>query len=139
MEWAGEDNATEKTVDIAAAALFAAAVGFAAGAAGFGAVPTISAAVAGSVATFTVLRSVSASNRIYDLPAFELAPLEFAPEAVDELLLDDRLESGPPNARVVQLFGPGSRRSSAMSSDSPSPDASQALADALAELRRLLR
>lgn len=139
MEWAGEDNATEKTVDIAAAAVFAAAVGFAAGAAGFGAVPTISAAVVGSVATFTVLRSVSAGNRTYDLPVFEPAPLEFAPEAVEELLLDDRLESGPPDARVVQLFGPGPKAGPAMSSNSSSPDASQALTEALAELRRLLR
>ena len=139
MEWAGEDNATEKAVDIAAAAVFAAAVGFAAGAADFGAVPTISAAVAGSVATFTVLRSVSAGYRSYVLPIFELAPLEFAPEAGDELLLDDPLESGPQDARVVQLFGPGPKSGPAMSPDSSNPDASQALADALAELRRLLR
>ena len=139
MEWAIEDNAIEKAVDIAAAAVFAAAVGFAAGAAGFSAVPTISAAVVGSVVTFVVLRSVSAGNRIYDLPVFAPAPLEWAPEAGDELLLDDRLESGPPDGRVVRLFGPGPKSGPPMSSGSPEPDASQALAEALAELRRLLR
>ena len=90
MEWTSEDNSTEQAVDVAAAAVFAAAVGFAAGAVGLGAAATISAAVAGSVVTFTVLRKIPIGNRTFDLPAFEPVPLELAPEGSGELLLDDR-------------------------------------------------
>ena len=135
MEWAGEDNPVEKAADIAAAALFAAAVGFAAGAAGLGAVPTIFAAVAASGAAFITLRNVSAGNRTYGLPAFELVPFEIG-QAEDELVLDDVLESAPADARVVRLFGPGRQP---VSSNSSQPDAAQALNEALAQLRRSLR
>ncbi len=138
MEWASEDNRVEKVADIAASAVFAAAVGFAAGTMGFGAVPTICAAVAASCAAFTVLRNVSAGNRDYDLPGFEVAPVEI-PKAPDELVLDDVLESAGPDARVIRLFDPGLESERAARANAPQPDASQALTDALAELRRMLR
>ena len=138
MEWASEDNPVEKAADIAAAAMFAAAVGFAAGTMGLGAVPTICAAVAASCAAFTVLRKVSAGNRDYDLPEFEPAPVEI-PKAADELVLDDVLESAGPDARVIRLFDPGLESERAARANSPQPDASQALTEALAELRRSLR
>jgi hypothetical protein len=138
MEWASEDNSVEKAADIAAAAMFAAAVGFAAGTIGLGAVPTIGAAVAASCAAFTVLRKVSAGNRDYDLPEFEPAPVEI-PQAADELVLDDVLECAGPDARVIRLFDPGLESERAARANSPQPDASQALTEALAELRRSLR
>ena len=139
MEWASEHNSVEKAVDIAASAVFAAAVGFAAGVTGFGAVPTICAAVAASCAAFTVLRKISAGNRDYDLPAFEPVPLEIGHEAADELVLDDVLESAGPDARVIRLFDPGLESERLARTSSQQPDASQALTEALAELRRSLR
>src|SRR5687768_14600593 len=101
MEWVSENNAVEKAADIAASALFAAAVGFAAGTVGYGAMPTICAAVAASCAAFTVLRNVPIGNRDYDLPGFEPVPLKIKP--ADELVLDDILESASPDARVIRL------------------------------------
>ncbi|HYC65161.1 MAG TPA: hypothetical protein VEC14_10555 [Reyranellaceae bacterium] len=75
------------------------------------------------------------------LPDFELAPIDPVagnlPEIADELLLDDRLHAIEPGARVVQLFDPGRMRS-VDGSRSAVPDASQALSDALAQLRRSL-
>ena len=139
MEWVSEDNAVEKAADIAASALFAAAVGFAAGTVGYGAMPTICAAVAASCAAFTVLRNVPIGNRDYDLPGFEPVPLEIAHHAADELVLDDILESASPDARVIRLFDPGLESERAARPISPQPDASQALTEALAELRRMLR
>ena len=138
MKWASEDNRVEKAADIAAAAVFAAAVGFAAGTIGLGAVPTICAAVAASCAAFTALRNVSAGNRDYDLPGFEPVPLEIA-KVADELVLDDVLESAGPDARVIRLFDPGLEAEHVARSNTPQPDASQALTEALAELRRSLR
>ncbi|HEU5285239.1 MAG TPA: hypothetical protein VFU20_01860 [Sphingomicrobium sp.] len=140
MEWASEDNPVEQAVDVAAAALFAAAVGFAAGAAGLGAGATIFAATATSLPVYAVLKSVAAGERVYALPAFEPAPLELASHSDDdELLLEDRLGIVTPDARVVCLFGPGQRSGGCASSSSALPDASQALTAALAELRRSLR
>ena len=139
MEWASEDNPVEKAVDIAAAAVFAATVGFAAGTMGFGAVPTICAAVAASCAAFTALRNVSADNRDYDLPEFEPVPLEISYEVADELVLDDVLESAGPDARVIRLFDPKLEAEGVARSNSQQPDASQALTEALRELRRSLR
>ena len=138
MEWASEDNIVEKVADIAASAVFAAAVGFAAGAIGLGAVPTIGAAVAASCAGFAVLRHVPAGSPDYDLPGFEPAPVEI-PKAADELVLDDVLESAGPDARVIRLFDPGLETERAALANSPQPDASQALTEALAQLRRSLR
>ena len=138
MDWVSEGNSVEKAVDVAASAVFAAAVGFAAGVTGLGAVATVCAAVAASCAAFIVLRNVSPGNRGYDLPGFEPVPLEIA-KAADELVLDDVLESAGPDARVIRLFDPGLESERLARANSPQPDASQALTEALAELRRSLR
>ena len=138
MEWVNEDNAAEKAVDVVAAAVLAAAVGFGAGVVDLGAVPTILAAVTASVACFAFLRNVPAGSRTYVLPGFEPLPLEFAPEA-SELLLEDELGTVPAGSRIIRLFDPG-REEGAVKRPAPhDPDAAQALTEALAELRRSLR
>ena len=139
MERANDDNPVEWAADIAAATAFAASVGFAAGVAGIGAAATIAAAVGASLTAFAVLRGVSVGPLVHDLPSFDPAPLDLAQDAGDELMLDDRLGSVSPDARVIRLFDPSLEyRPVARPTASP-PDASQALADALAELRRSLR
>ncbi len=105
----------------------------------------------------------------FPMPAFELASLEFSepdelllsesdmlqpqpkPSDPDLLILDDMIAELGPNSRVVRLFDrnamptPGSLKSRIDAhleqgrSPSSLPDASQALSDALAELRRSLR
>lgn len=143
MNWASKDDAAEWAIDVAAAAIFAAAVAFAAWTlAGTAApVPAVAAASAFLLA-YAALRKLPADNPSYVLPAFEPAPIELAQEAPNsstELLLDDRLTRVEPNARVVQLFDP---RQGPAASDRPNSvpaDASAALSEALAELRRSLR
>ena len=139
MERVNEDSAAVKAVDVAAAAVLAAAVGFGAGVAGLGALPTISAAVAASFAGFAFLRNVSAGHSTYDLPGFEPLPLEFAPEVSDELLLEDELGIVPQDSRIIRLFDPGREEGAAKRPAPQDPDAAQALTEALAELRRSLR
>jgi hypothetical protein len=88
------------------------------------------------------LRQVPVEEPGFVLPDFELAPIEPGvgdqPEIGDELVLDDRLIAVDPDARVVRLFDP-SRTASLDGAKSAAPDASQALSDALARLRRSLR
>jgi hypothetical protein len=72
-------------------------------------------------------------------------------QAAEELLLDDILDALGPDSRVVRLFAPGELPTAgqlkasidqhlrARRSPTEIPDASQALSDALAELRRSLR
>jgi hypothetical protein len=81
--------------------------------------------------------------------ADRLQPLPVAPS--DELVLDDILAELAPDARVVRLFDPASVETPGQlqsriddflhgeSPGSPPADASKALYDALAELRRSLR
>jgi hypothetical protein len=75
------------------------------------------------------------------LPAFELAPIEptKAPAEDAELLLDDPLDRVNHDSRVVRLFDPRQMPAAGDSPRSVHPDASQALSEALAELRRSLR
>jgi hypothetical protein len=139
MDWASRDKAVERAIDVAAAAIFAAAAAFAAWAlaGNAGAV-----AAAAFLHAYAVLRNVRAEEPSYVLPDFEPVPIELAPEAQDsgaELLLDDRLTRVDPDARVVQLFGPGQGPATGDRSSSNPADASEALSEALAELRRLLR
>lgn len=136
MAWASEDKALEQGVDIAAAAVFAAAVAFAAGVTELVAGPTIFSAAAASLVIYAVLRNVPVGERSYALPAFELAPLDLLD---DELLLDDVLAIAEPDGRVIRLFDPERMPTSGDSSNSTHPDASQALTKALDELRRSLR
>lgn len=79
--------------------------------------------------------------------------VDAATEAVAELLLDDPLPTPPPDSRVVQLFADGRMPTAGQLKDridrhladgaGPTPsttiDASDALSEALAELRRSLR
>ena len=141
MDWARKDGAAEWAVDVGAAAIFAAAAGFAAWAvAAAGPASVAAMAALAFLLVCAALRRVPAEEPSYALPHFQLAPIEPAgrqPEIADELLLDDRLTAVEPDARVVQLFDP-SRTPSVDGSRSAAPDASQALSDALAQLRRSL-
>lgn len=80
---------------------------------------------------FYGLRSVEHELAAHRLPQFEASDLRF--EESGELLLDDALADAGPDSRVVRLFD-----RTAMPA-SPDRDASQALHDALAKLRRSLR
>jgi hypothetical protein len=142
MDWVPKEAAAEWAVDAGAAAIFAAAVGFAmwavvaAGPANVGAIGAVAFLLVG-----TALRQVPVEEPSYVLPNFQPAPIEAVagrpPETAGELLLDDRLIAVEPDARVVRLFDP-SRMPSVDDSSAAAPDASQALSDALAQLRRSL-
>ena len=157
----------EAIVDVAAAAIFAAAVGYAAVRLGW---PMAAAAAVAGASLFAgerLLRSVGVGSPAFKIEPFVVQPL---PEPEDELLLtevaelllteQDRLDrqllalediraNVEQNSRVVRLFdpaampGPGElkeRIDRHLGRAAPaSADASQALHDALAELRRSLR
>lgn len=138
MDWEIASDRAEWVVDAGAAAAFAVAIGFAVHAMGTDGGPTI--AAAGTIAfllAFGTLRRMPPDERSFALPAFALPTFEPVPESEDpELLLDDRLGEVEADARVVQLFDPERARGS----EAPeAPDASRALSDALAGLRRSLR
>jgi hypothetical protein len=157
----------EAAIDTCAAAILAGAAVFALSSLGFppayvalGAAATLAAALVG-------LRSVTREAPAFVLPRFAGADIEVEqlPELVltdedrldpaaepkdSELVLDDILAELEPDSRVVRLFDPAAMPSPAQLKDridrhlgggSPAgpPDASQALYDALAELRRSLR
>ena len=96
------------------------------------------------------LRSIEPEFVAYPLPAFDARPFEAvaldellltdfvrpAQASEDALVLDDMLAKPGLDSRVVQLFDPDAMP--APEQDVPA-DASQALHDALAELRRSLR
>lgn len=175
----------EMAVDSVAAALFAAAVGFAVA---YPLRDSIShpqleiivavASIASYFACICLLRSVSNSSPRHPLPhfavlAFEQVPLDelvltdadllnppfdeplvltaadrlHSPN-VEPLVLDDILAEIDSGSRVVRLFDPSTMPTPAQLKDridrhldetAASPDASQALFEALAELRRSLR
>ena len=77
-----------------------------------------------------LLRSVGAGDARYPVGTFTVAG--FHPEP-PELLLDDVLANAGEDSRVVRLFDPSAAPQAAP------PDASAALYDALAKLRRSLR
>ena len=157
----------EAGVDFAAAATFAAAAAYAM--LRFGGSPLIAAVVAVVMllASSRILTSISAGPRSFALERFDTEPLPEIDELiltdadrldagdptehVDELVLDDVLAKLGDLSRVVRLFdapampSPGElkgridRHLDGTSPSSPPPDASQALHDALSELRRNLR
>ena len=140
MNWASKDDAAEWAADVAAAAIFAASIAIAAWALAAAGPVIAGAAVPAFLLACAVLRRIPVENPHYELPAFELVPLEVAVTAGgtgDELLLDDQL-SLESDARVVQLF---ERRQGPRPCEQESvpADASEALSEALAELRRMLR
>lgn len=144
MGWASTDDRTEWAVDVAAAAIFAAAVGFALWAAPVdGERVRIVVALAAFLLVCAGLRCLPAAQQSYALPAFAPVPIEPTPEAqddaTDELILQDLLARVSPDARVVRLFVPGQSHRHSSPSAPAAQDASQALSDALADLRRSLR
>ena len=157
MDKAGKDHPAEWAVDVAAALIFALAAGFAGWA--FDARP-IHAAVAGPafLLAYGVLRRWPGEGRVHALPQFEPAPILAEAASAEawgellldgdqmlapcpcesELLLDDPLVATDPGSRVVRLFGADRAPRCGDPSQSPCPDASHALSQALADLRRSL-
>ena len=142
MEWGIGVDRAEQAMDGAAAAMFAAAVGF-----GLWAVESgIGIAMAAAAATFLAaklgLGLIVPETRTYPIPAISPVAIDTIAEAPggadDELTLEDKLVEVSPDARVVRLFGPSQSHYSGHPGQAP-PDASQALSEALAELRRSLR
>ena len=157
----------EAGVDFAAAATLAAAAAYAM--LRFGGSPLIAAVVAAGMlfTSSRILTSISAGPRTFALEPFDTAPLPESDELIltdadrlesaersepgNELVLDDVLAKLEDFSRVVRLFdaskmpSPGELKSridrhlDGTSPSSPPPDASQALHDALSELRRTLR
>jgi hypothetical protein len=143
MDWASEDNRAEWAVDVVAAAIFAGAVGFATWAVALDAGQATAFIAAAFLVSYVGLRRVSAGERDYALPAFPLETFEPRPEAqgeaTGELILQDMLAKVTPQDRVVRLFGASQSHLHSNHSKPAPPDASQALSDALSELRRSLR
>lgn len=156
----GRAELIEAAIDGAAAALLAAAAGYGTAHMGSAAWSTGAAAV-GFATGFAALRAVRPAARTFALPHFEAA-LESMPDELlltdadrcepqaAELVLEDILAEPGPDARVVRLFDlramaaaeeiradSGGHLSERPSPTAP-PDASQALHDALAQLRRSL-
>ena len=158
----------ESGVDFAAAAILAAAAAYALLRRGWSPAVATVVAGAMLLASSRILRSISAGSPTLTLAPFETAPLpEVADvdelvltdadrldagdqgEHVDELVLDDVLAKLEDLSRVVRLFdasampSPGELKGRIDrhldAASSPPPDASQALHDALSELRRNLR
>jgi hypothetical protein len=128
--------------------------------------PAALAAAAGLAAFIgcsTLLRNVRAEVKSFAIGSFDIVPFDFPPapdELVlsksdrlrdDELVLDDILTELGPDSRVVRLFDPAAMPSPGELRDridhhlrqrpgtSAAPDESEALFEALAELRRSLR
>ena len=122
------------------------------------------AALLGYVLSSRVLGAIQAESRKLPVPIFdvrEMGPIEepelllterFEPaSAGDELLLDDILAELEPDSRVVRLFDPAAmptagelksridRHLDGQASAEQAAEATQALHDALAELRRSIR
>ena len=164
-------NRIEHHVERASAALFGAAVGYAAYAwlAPMFAQPQLG-ALTGSAAAMAfvgcdrVLKALGPAKRRYPISILDLRTIELlafgdspvtqrdqVPSAGEPLVLDDILAGIAPDARVVRLFDPATMPTPAqlraridrhLDNGAPrgeSPDASRALHEALAELRRSLR
>lgn len=160
---AGKVERIEVATDAGAAALFASACAYSLAHLASSVAITIAASVLAFAASLRGLRAISPKERALPLADFETSiPFEALDELVltdadridtparDELVLDDVLAKLGPDSRVVRLFDPASiptpgelqaridRHLSAEGRSSLLPDASQALHDALAELRRSL-
>jgi hypothetical protein len=169
---AGTVKKIESGIELAATAIFAAAVGFAvfqilgrvADEPGLGAF-TAAAAVTAYALCKRVLIRLGGSEPQFPVPIFDLGTIErrgpdellltdadrLNPADRDPLVLDDVLAEIGPDSRVVRLFDPAAmptpgqlkaridRHLDDRGAAEASPDASQALYDALAELRRSLR
>ena len=166
---AGSIARIEKHVDHAAAALFALACGYAAYAWFDGnTLQLTESAAAAALAYLVSVRALAAiavplkprvpifdvrEVGLMELPELLLTERHHAPAAnsEDELVLDDILAKLGSESRVVRLFDPAQmptagelndrieRRLASSAPLDPSSDATQALHDALAELRRSIR
>jgi hypothetical protein len=152
-------------MDGLAASVFAAGTAVSLFLLGFSPAVAASASAVALFASLTGLRAIAPEPELFDLPpiATEAVPVEEpdellltevyrapAPEA-GELLLEDVLEKLGPQSRVVRLFDPSAmptpgqlqvridRHLGADDRPTQPADASQALHQALAELRRSLR
>jgi len=135
MRWEIKGCRAEWAMDVAAAAILAAAVGFAVRALTADADLATSAATIAFMLVLAILRHVTAGERAHAMSAFRPAPIEQAREGRGEIVqMSCVSRRGPPefNASVARFVRPGRSMTAA-------PDASQALSDALAELRRSLR
>lgn len=152
----------ESLVDAGAAALFAAAAAYALGVLVSRLPETVGGAALAFALGFAALRRVAPEQRHFKLSDFQLeavAPITpgelllterlVPPVAKGELVLDDILAEIGPDSRVVRLFDPVAMPTAGQLKDridrhlegappGTAPDASQALFDALAELRRSL-
>ena len=163
----GQAVRIERILDAMAAAVFAVAVSVCADRLSFGLAAAASGAAVSLCGAYALLRAVRPRGRFrlaeFALPDMPEQPEELVltdadrlppeePERSPELLLDDVLAQLGPDSRVVRLFDPaamptpGELRAridrhldSSSARPSPHPDASQALHEALAELRRSLR
>lgn len=157
----------ESAIDGIAAAVLAVAAGYCGLALGVPPAAAAASAVLMLLAGWKALGAVGAGSPSFPLHAFEVAPLPAAeqaeelvltdsdrldhPPVPDELVLDDVLARLEDFSRVVRLFDrsamptPGELKSridrhlDAAAPVPAPPDASQALHDALSELRRTLR
>lgn len=159
----------ERHVDRTASLLFAMAAGYAAWSAfAWRLVPLERGAAAGAIATlvwlmgFRLLEKIEPEPRKLPVPVFDVREIDaVAPEelllteryepAEEPLVLEDILGEIEPDSRVVRLFDPAAMPTPGQLNDriqrhlvrgappAPPQDASQALHDALAELRRSLR
>lgn len=120
----------ETGVDAGAAVLLAEAMLFAASKIGLPVLLATGWAVLAFLLCFRLLRSVRAQQTAFPMPDFALATFQPNPP---ELLLENALGAPGEDSRVVRLFDPSAAPQAAP------PDASQALYDALASLRRSLR
>jgi hypothetical protein len=152
----------ETVVEASAAALLASAIAYCVAQAGFAAHFAAPAFALAFFAAFRALRRVPLEELQFSVPAFAVPPIVVEPQGellltdadrlqppAGELILDDVLEEVAPDSRVVRLFDPSAMptpgqlqeridRHLGGLAEAP-PDASQALHEALDELRRSLR
>lgn len=146
----------EKAIDVAASALLAGAVGYAVyiylalrGGDTTIAFKSAAASALALVVSYRALDAVRPRRRVLPVPIFDVREIDSiydAPPAEELLALDDILAELGPDSRVVRLFDPATMPSPAELGAridrhlDPAPvDASEALHEALAELRRSLR
>ena len=135
----------EGGLDAGAAALFAAAVAYALSqAAPESAVVTACIAALAFGLCFALLRRVAPEEPGFTMPEFAIAKVpvyDTLPDDSDELLLDDMLPEPDPDSRVVRLFDRSAMPARVLAGQaipSAPADASEALHQALEELRRSL-
>ncbi|HET7576060.1 MAG TPA: hypothetical protein VFK19_05770 [Sphingomicrobium sp.] len=146
----------EKTIDGAASALLAGAAGYAVyiylamrGGETAIALKSVAASALALVVSYRALGAVRPRRRVLPVPIFDVREIDSihdAPPADEPLSLDDILAELGPDSRVVRLFDPATMPSPTELGAridrhlDPAPvDASEALHEALAELRRSLR